>query len=126
MMPDPLLSALWREFPQRRTAYALAECRPIRTADQIVASVAAKHRTGIKSLRSYSRLREVQTARWEAAYELRAGLGLTFPAIARELGYRDHTAALHAVAMFGTMNGLPPLSRYARARKRHLAAAGVA
>ncbi|MGH9153845.1 MAG: helix-turn-helix domain-containing protein [Acidimicrobiales bacterium] len=59
-----------------------------------------------------SRVRHAVEARHVAAYVLREVAGLSYPAIGRALGGRDHTTAMHAVARVRVrMDGSPRLRR---------------
>jgi chromosomal replication initiator protein len=69
-----------------------------RTGDQLLADVAEHLGVTVEALRSQSRQRPLVTARQTAMFVLRELTDLSYPAIARLFGGRDHTTVIHAVA----------------------------
>ncbi len=67
------------------------------TVDQIVQEVARGFDVTVEDLRGYSRARELVVARDCAMAVVRQGTTLSFPAIGRVFGGRDHTTVMHAV-----------------------------
>ena len=68
-----------------------------RTDDQLLADVAEHLGVTVEALRSKSRQRPLVTARQTAMYVFRELTDLSYPAIARLFGGRDHTTVIHAV-----------------------------
>ena len=68
-----------------------------RTDDQLLADVAEYLGVTVEALRSKSRQRPLVTARQTAMYVFRELTDLSYPAIARLFGGRDHTTVIHAV-----------------------------
>jgi chromosomal replication initiator protein len=64
----------------------------------IVNEVAEYYRQPVEALRGKSRQRPLVLARQVAMYVMRDLTDLSYPAIAREFGGRDHTTVMHAVA----------------------------
>jgi chromosomal replication initiation ATPase DnaA len=60
----------------------------------IISGVAKRHSITVPEIKGASRKKHIVIARQEAMYLLR-GKGLSFPVIAKLLGGRDHTTALH-------------------------------
>ena len=69
-----------------------------RTGDQLLADVAEHLGVTVEALRSQSRQRPLVNARQTAMFVLRELTDLSYPAIARLFGGRDHTTVIHAVA----------------------------
>jgi chromosomal replication initiator protein len=63
----------------------------------IIDEVAAYFRQSVEALRGKSRQRPLVLARQIAMYVMRELTDLSYPAIAREFGNRDHTTVMHAV-----------------------------
>ena len=57
----------------------------------------------VEALRGKSRQRPLVTARQMAMYVFRELTDLSYPAIAREFGGRDHTTVIHAVEKIGAL-----------------------
>jgi chromosomal replication initiator protein len=68
-----------------------------RTPDEMLTEIAAYFGLTVESLRGKSRQRELVTARQVAMYVFRELTDLSYPAIARLFGGRDHTTVIHAV-----------------------------
>ncbi|HEY8093588.1 MAG TPA: chromosomal replication initiator protein DnaA, partial [Acidimicrobiales bacterium] len=64
----------------------------------IIEEVAAYYRQPVELLRGKSRQRPLVLARQIAMYVMRVLTDLSYPAIAREFGGRDHTTVIHAVS----------------------------
>ena len=64
----------------------------------IIEEVAAYYRQPVELLRGKSRQRPLVLARQIAMYVMRDLTDLSYPAIAREFGGRDHTTVIHAVS----------------------------
>ena len=60
--------------------------------------MAAYYRQPVELLRGKSRQRPLVLARQIAMYVMRDLTDLSYPAIAREFGGRDHTTVIHAVS----------------------------
>lgn len=67
---------------------------------RIIAMVAERRGLTVDDLLGPSRLRPVAYARHEAMWELRQRTKLSLPDIARRLGRKDHTTALHGVRAY--------------------------
>ena len=67
------------------------------SAKQIVERTAKHFQLSVEELLGPKRDREIVVPRQIAMYILRSELHLSFPKIARELGRKDHTTALHSV-----------------------------
>jgi chromosomal replication initiator protein len=63
----------------------------------IIDEVAEYYRQPVEALRGKSRQRPLVLARQIAMYVMRELTDLSYPAIAREFGGRDHTTVMHAV-----------------------------
>ena len=57
----------------------------------------------VEDLNGKSRRRPLVTARQVAMYVVRELTDLSYPAIAREFGGRDHTTVIHAVEKIGSL-----------------------
>jgi chromosomal replication initiator protein len=68
-----------------------------RTPDEMLTEIGAYYGIPVDSLRGKSRQRELVTARQVAMYVFRELTDLSYPAIARLFGGRDHTTVIHAV-----------------------------
>lgn len=78
---------------QKRWREPLATGRDIQ---RTIWKVAKKHGIGVEQLIGQCRARHFVAARQEACYELHK-MGLSYPAIGRRLGDRDHTTIIHGV-----------------------------
>lgn len=67
------------------------------TAKQVVEKTARHFGVSVEELLSPKRDKEIVVPRQIAMYVLRSELHLSFPKIARELGRKDHTTAIHSV-----------------------------
>jgi chromosomal replication initiator protein len=76
--------------------------RPV-TADMILAATSAMFGFSEEDLRGKSRRRPLVTARQVGMYVVREMTDLSYPAIAREFGGRDHTTVMHAVEKVGAL-----------------------
>jgi chromosomal replication initiator protein len=76
--------------------------RPI-TPQVILDATAAMFDFTIEDLKGKSRRRPLVTARQIAMYVFREVTDLSYPAIAREFGGRDHTTVIHAVDKIGSL-----------------------
>ena len=68
-----------------------------RTDDELLSEMAVILGHSVEALRGKSRQRPLVTARQMAMYVFRELTDLSYPAIAREFGGRDHTTVIHAV-----------------------------
>jgi chromosomal replication initiator protein len=68
-----------------------------RTPEEMLTEIAAYFSLTVDALRGKSRQRELVTARQVAMYVFRELTDLSYPAIARIFGGRDHTTVIHAV-----------------------------
>jgi len=68
-----------------------------RTGDELLAELADLLGVSVEALRGKSRQRPLVTARQMAMYVFREQTDLSYPAIARLFGGRDHTTVIHAV-----------------------------
>jgi chromosomal replication initiator protein len=76
--------------------------RPI-TPELILAKTAEMFSFPIEDIRGKSRRRPLVTARQIGMYVMREMTDLSYPAIAREFGGRDHTTVIHAVEKIGAL-----------------------
>ncbi len=76
--------------------------RPI-TPDLILTKTSEMFSFPIEDIRGKSRRRPLVTARQIGMYVMREMTDLSYPAIAREFGGRDHTTVIHAVEKIGTL-----------------------
>jgi chromosomal replication initiator protein len=76
--------------------------RPI-TPELILAKTAEMFAFPIEDIRGKSRRRPLVTARQIGMYVMREMTDLSYPAIAREFGGRDHTTVIHAVEKIGAL-----------------------
>ena len=67
-----------------------------RSDEELLAEIAVILGFSVEALRSKSRQRPLVTARQTAMYVFRELTDLSYPAIAREFGGRDHTTVMHA------------------------------
>lgn len=75
---------------------------------KIVREVSEKHGVSILDMLSTRRAQPFVAARYEAMYRLRHETTMSYPAIGRRLGGRDHTTVLHGVRQHALRNGLAP------------------
>ncbi|MEJ7583462.1 MAG: chromosomal replication initiator protein DnaA [Acidimicrobiales bacterium] len=76
--------------------------RPI-TAEAILVKTSERFNFSVEDLQGKSRRRPLVTARQVAMYVVRELTDLSYPAIAREFGGRDHTTVIHAVDKIGKL-----------------------
>ena len=76
--------------------------RPI-TPALILERTAEMFDFSVDEIRGQSRRRPLVTARQIGMYVMRELTDLSYPAIAREFGGRDHTTVIHAVDKIGTL-----------------------
>jgi chromosomal replication initiator protein len=69
----------------------------VRTDDELLTDIAAHLGFSVEALKGKSRQRPLVTARQIAMYVFRELTDLSYPAIARLFGGRDHTTVIHAV-----------------------------
>ena len=69
---------------------------PVRTDEELLAEIASILRFDVEALKGKSRQRPLVTARQIAMYVFRELTDLSYPAIARLFGGRDHTTVIHA------------------------------
>lgn len=67
------------------------------TAKQIISKTASYFELGVDDICSPARDKHIALPRQLAMYLLRSELHLSFPKIARELGRKDHTTAIHSI-----------------------------
>lgn len=78
------------------------------SAKSVLKEVSAKHGFTVAALQGKSRTAPVVRARQEAMYRLFTECRwMSYPAIGRALGGRDHSTALHAVKAHARLHGLP-------------------
>lgn len=77
----------------------------------IIHECAAKHEISVKDMLSDARWRKFARARQEACYRMVMELGMSYPAIARRIGYMDHTSAISAAAKHAELYNLPLTTR---------------
>jgi chromosomal replication initiator protein len=85
------------DLVQQQLADLLTVSRPkIRTPEELLEEIAGILRFDVDALKGKSRQRPLVTARQEAMYVFRELTDLSYPAIARLFGGRDHTTVIHA------------------------------
>lgn len=85
------------ELVQQQLADLLTVSRPkVRTPEELLDEIAAILKFDVEALKGKSRQRPLVTARQEAMYVFRELTDLSYPAIARLFGGRDHTTVIHA------------------------------
>ncbi len=85
------------DLAQTQLADLLIDTRPkTRTDDELLADIAAILKFPVDDLKGRSRQRPLVTARQIAMYVFRELTDLSYPAIARLFGGRDHTTVIHA------------------------------
>jgi chromosomal replication initiator protein len=92
------------ELAERVLADILSDSqpRPI-TPDLILQKTSEMFGFSIEEIRGKSRRRPLVTARQVGMYVFREQTDLSYPAIAREFGGRDHTTVIHAVEKIGAL-----------------------
>lgn len=89
--------AITVELVQNQLADLLTVTRPkVRTPEELLDEIAAILKFDVEALKGKSRQRPLVTARQEAMYVFRELTDLSYPAIARLFGGRDHTTVIHA------------------------------
>jgi chromosomal replication initiator protein len=82
---------------ETQLADLLRDNRPkVRTDEELLAEISAILKFPVEDLKGRSRQRPLVTARQEAMYVFRELTDLSYPAIARLFGGRDHTTVIHA------------------------------
>ncbi len=85
------------DLAQTQLADLLIDTKPkTRTDEELLADIAAILRFPVEDLKGRSRQRPLVTARQIAMYVFRELTDLSYPAIARLFGGRDHTTVIHA------------------------------
>lgn len=85
------------ELVQQQLADLLTVSRPkVRTPEELLDEISTILKFDVESLKGRSRQRPLVTARQEAMYVFRELTDLSYPAIARLFGGRDHTTVIHA------------------------------
>lgn len=77
----------------------------------VMQEVSKKHGVPIELIKSKTRSRKAILVRQEICYRLITEFKMSYPAVARKVGYDDHTSVIHAVDKFASRNGLPPVIR---------------
>jgi len=92
------------DLAETQLADLLNDSRPkARTDEELLADIADILKFPVEDLKGRSRQRPLVTARQIAMYVFRELTDLSYPAIAREFGGRDHTTVIHAVDKIGTL-----------------------
>ena len=85
------------ELVRQQLADLLTVTRPkVRTPEELLDEIAGILKFDVEALKGKSRQRPLVTARQEAMYVFREMTDLSYPAIARLFGGRDHTTVIHA------------------------------
>ncbi|WP_420452046.1 chromosomal replication initiator protein DnaA [Ilumatobacter sp.] len=85
------------DLVKRQLSDLLTVKRPkVRTPEELLDEIAAILKFDVEALKGKSRQRPLVTARQEAMYVFREMTDLSYPAIARLFGGRDHTTVIHA------------------------------
>ena len=85
------------DLAETQLADLLTDSKPkTRTDDELLADIAAILKFPVEDLKGRSRQRPLVTARQIAMYVFRELTDLSYPAIARLFGGRDHTTVIHA------------------------------
>jgi len=85
------------ELAQSQLTDLLVDSRPkVRTDEELLAEIAEILKFDVDALKGKSRQRPLVTARQIAMYAFRETTDLSYPAIARLFGGRDHTTVIHA------------------------------
>lgn len=82
------------------------ELAGVETWKRIVRSVIDKHGIGMKDLLSSLRSKHIAKARQEACYRMATETKMSYPAISKRVGYKDHTSSIYAAAKYAAENGL--------------------
>ncbi|HET7060345.1 MAG TPA: chromosomal replication initiator protein DnaA [Candidatus Saccharimonadales bacterium] len=91
------------------------------SAKQIIERTAKHFQIPVEDIVGPKRDKDIVVPRQIAMYILRSDLGLSFPKIAKELGRKDHTTAIHSVGKIEKESKLDPSLRMAIADiKEHL------
>jgi chromosomal replication initiator protein len=80
-----------------------ANAAPLITPERIIDAICSRYSFSREELVGRSRRRPLVTARQVAMYVMRELTDLSFPAIGREFGDRDHTTVMHAVEKVGSL-----------------------
>jgi chromosomal replication initiator protein len=89
--------AITTDLAQTQLADLLNDSKPkARTDEELLADIAAILKFPVEDLKGRSRQRPLVTARQIAMYVFRELTDLSYPAIARLFGGRDHTTVIHA------------------------------
>ncbi|MPY93007.1 MAG: chromosomal replication initiator protein DnaA [Acidimicrobiia bacterium] len=95
---------LSRELAEQVLADTLRESRPRPITPKLILDTTCERFTfSVEDLIGKSRRRPLVQARQVAMYVMRELTDLSYPAIAREFGGRDHTTVIHAVEKIGTL-----------------------
>jgi len=85
------------DLVREQLADLLSVSRPkVRTPEELLDEIAGILKFDVEALKGKSRQRPLVTARQEAMYVFREMTDLSYPAIARLFGGRDHTTVIHA------------------------------
>jgi chromosomal replication initiator protein len=85
------------ELAQTQLADLMVDTKPKhRTDDELLTEIAGILKFDVDALKGKSRQRPLVTARQIAMYVFRETTDLSYPAIARLFGGRDHTTVIHA------------------------------
>jgi chromosomal replication initiator protein len=85
------------ELAQAQLADLMVDTKPkVRTDEEMLAEIAGILKFDVEALKGKSRQRPLVTARQIAMYVFRELTDLSYPAIARLFGGRDHTTVIHA------------------------------
>ena len=85
------------ELAQTQLADLMVDTKPkVRTDEEMLAEIAGILKFEVEALKGKSRQRPLVTARQIAMYVFRELTDLSYPAIARLFGGRDHTTVIHA------------------------------
>ncbi|HTE22545.1 MAG TPA: chromosomal replication initiator protein DnaA [Candidatus Limnocylindria bacterium] len=83
------------------------------SAKQIIERTAKHFQIPLEEMLGPKRDKDIVVPRQVAMYMLRSELHLSFPKIARELGRKDHTTAIHSVEKITRESGLDPVIKAA-------------
>lgn len=81
------------------------------TGRNILKEVCLYRKMPVRAVLSEDRSRDIVAVRHEAAYWMRAKVGLSLPQIARIIGGRDHTTILNSCIAYANKHGLPQVVR---------------
>jgi hypothetical protein len=108
-MQDWTVERRWNLPPVLRAKAVFKPVNPPRVAgaaDAIIREVAQDWRIPVKVLLSESRRRYISWARFEAVYRIRTECPwMSYPNIARKLGFDCHTSCIHAFRRFEKLTG---------------------